>query len=215
MFIEHKMYEPAFYATVIQDWGSSLMAAQALGPKAFCLVDLGHHAPNVNIEMIVARLVHAQRLGGFHFNDSRYGDDDLDAGSIEPFRLFLVFNELVEAELAKAPNFRPAHMLDQSHNVTDPIESLMTSAIELQRAYAQALIVERARLHEYRMANDVLMAAQTLKRGFTTDVSPILAQARVSKGGAIDPVAAYRDSGYRERCAQLRPGKQNLGGGIV
>ncbi len=119
------------------------MAAQTLGPKAFCLVDLGHHAPNVNIEMIVARLVHAQRLGGFHFNDSKYGDDDLDAGSIEPFRLFLVFNELVEAELAKAPNFHPAHMLDQSHNVTDPIESLMTSAIELQRAYAQALIVDR------------------------------------------------------------------------
>ena len=101
------MYEPAFYATVIQDWGSSFMAAQALGPKAFCLVDLGHHAPNVNIEMIVARLVHAQRLGGFHFNDSKYGDDDLDAGSIEPFRLFLIFNELVDAELAKAPNFRP------------------------------------------------------------------------------------------------------------
>ena len=215
MFIEHKMYEPAFYATVIQDWGSSLMAAQALGPKAFCLVDLGHHAPNVNIEMIVARLVHAQRLGGFHFNDSKYGDDDLDAGSIEPFRLFLVFNELVEAELANAANFSPAHMLDQSHNVTDPIESLMTSAIELQRAYAQALIVERAKLHEYRMGNDVLMAAQTLKRGFTTDVAPILAQARVSKGGAIDPVGAYRDSAYRQRCAQARPGKQSLGGGIV
>jgi len=215
MFIEHKMYEPAFYATVIQDWGSSLMAAQTLGPKAFCLVDLGHHAPNVNIEMIVARLVHAQRLGGFHFNDSKYGDDDLDAGSIEPFRLFLVFNELVEAELAKAPNFSPAHMLDQSHNVTDPIESLMTSAIELQRAYAQALIVERTRLHEYRIGNDVLMAAQTLKRGFTTDVAPILAQARVSRGGAIDPVAAYRDSAYRQRCAQARPGKQSLGGGIV
>jgi L-rhamnose isomerase/sugar isomerase len=215
MFIEHKMYEPAFYATVIQDWGSSLMAAQTLGPRAFCLVDLGHHAPNVNIEMIVARLVHAQRLGGFHFNDSKYGDDDLDAGSIDPFRLFLVFNELVEAELAKAPNFRPAHMLDQSHNVTDPVESLMTSAIELQRAYAQALIVERVRLHEYRIVNDVLMAAQTLKRGFTTDVSAILAQARVQKGAAIDPVAAYRASGYRAKCAQNRPGKQNLGGGIV
>jgi len=215
MFIEHKMYEPAFYATVIQDWGSSLMAAQALGPKAFCLVDLGHHAPNVNIEMIVARLVHARRLGGFHFNDSKYGDDDLDVGSIEPFRLFLVFNELVEAELAKAGDFRPAHMLDQSHNVTDPVESLMTSAIELQRAYAQALIVERTRLQEYRVANDVLMAAQTLKRGFTTDVAPILAQARASKGGAIDPVAAFRDSGYRARCAQARPGKQNLGGGII
>jgi L-rhamnose isomerase/sugar isomerase len=215
MFIEHKMYEPAFYATVIQDWGSSLMAAQALGPKAFCLVDLGHHAPNVNIEMIVARLVHAQRLGGFHFNDSKYGDDDLDAGSIEPFRLFLVFNELIEAELARAANFNPAHMLDQSHNVTDPLESLMTSAIELQRAYAQALLVDRKALHEYRMGNDVLMAAQTLKRGFTTDVAPILAQARASRGGAIDPVAAYRASGYRARCAQTRPGKQSLGGGIV
>jgi len=215
LFLEHKMYEPAFYATVIQDWGSSLMAAQALGPKAFCLVDLGHHAPNVNIEMIVARLIHAQRLGGFHFNDSKYGDDDLDAGSIEPFRLFLVFNELVEAELAKAPGFNPAHMLDQSHNVTDPIESLMTSAIELQRAYAQALIVERAKLAGFRAANDVLMSAQTLKRGFTTDVAPILAQARASKGGAIDPIAAYRDSGYRLRCGQTRPGKQSLGGGIV
>ena len=215
MFIEHKMYEPAFYATVIQDWGSSLMAAQALGPKAFCLVDLGHHAPNVNIEMIVARLVHARRLGGFHFNDSKYGDDDLDAGSIEPFRLFLVFNELVEAELAKAPDFSPAHMLDQSHNVTDPIESLMTSAIELQRAYAQALIVEREKLHDFRAGNDVLMAAQTLKRGFATDVGPILAQARVSCGAAIDPVATYRASGYRAECGRNRPGRQNLGGGIV
>src|SRR4051812_33565692 len=215
VFIEHKMYEPAFYATVIQDWGSSLMAAQTLGPRAFCLVDLGHHAPNVNIEMIVARLIHAQRLGGFHFNDSKYGDDDLDAGSIEPFRLFLVFNELVEAELAKAPNYRPAHMLDQSHNVTDPIESLMTSAIELQRAYAQALIVDRKALHEYRMGNDALMAAQTLKRGFTTDVSAILAQARLAKGAAIDPIGAYRNSGYRAKCGEMRPGKQSLGGGIV
>jgi L-rhamnose isomerase/sugar isomerase len=215
VFIEHKMYEPAFYATVIQDWGSSLLAAQTLGPKAFCLVDLGHHAPNVNIEMIVARLVHAQRLGGFHFNDSKYGDDDLDAGSIEPFRLFLVFNELVEAELARAPGFNPAHMLDQSHNVTDPIESLMLSAIELQRAYAQALIVERAALHAHQAGNDVVMAQQTLKRAYTTDVAPILAQARSGKGAAIDPIAAYRASGYRAHCAQARPGKQNLAGGIV
>src|SRR5688572_18277303 len=162
MFIEHKMYEPAFYATVIQDWGSSLMAAQTLGPKAFCLVDLGHHAPNVNIEMIVARLVHAQRLGGFHFNDSKYGDDDLDAGSIDPFRLFLIFNELVDAEWRKVPDFDPAHMLDQSHNVTDPIESLMSSAIELQRAYAQALLVERDVLAQHQDNNDVMLAMQTL-----------------------------------------------------
>ncbi|MFL6549159.1 MAG: L-rhamnose catabolism isomerase, partial [Povalibacter sp.] len=164
MFIEHKMYEPAFYATVIQDWGTSLMAAQTLGPKAFCLVDLGHHAPNVNIEMIVARLIHAGRLGGFHFNDSKYGDDDLDAGSIDPYRLFLIFNELVDATWRKTPNLSLAHMLDQSHNVTDPIESLMTSAIELQRAYAQALLVDRLALENYQEQNDVLMAAQTLKR---------------------------------------------------
>ncbi len=176
------------------------MAAQSLGPKAFCLVDLGHHAPNVNIEMIVSRLVHAQRLGGFHFNDSKYGDDDLDAGSIEPFRLFLIFNELVEAEIAKAPNFNPAHMLDQSHNVTDPIESLMSSAIELQRAYAQALIVERGNLTESRSTNDVLMAAQTLKRGFTTTCRPSSPR-RGAQGQRHRSVSAYRDSGYRARCA--------------
>ncbi|HEU4602675.1 MAG TPA: L-rhamnose catabolism isomerase [Steroidobacteraceae bacterium] len=215
LLIEHKMYEPAFYATVIQDWGSSLLAAQTLGPKAFCLVDLGHHAPNVNIEMIVARLIHAQRLGGFHFNDSKYGDDDLDAGSIDPFRLFLIFNELVDAELRNVANFHPAHMLDQSHNVTDPIESLMTSAIELQRALAQASLVDRTALHEFQEQNDALMANQTLKRAFTIDVSPILAQARLRKGAAIDPVAAYRKSGYRLQCAERRPAQKHFGGGIV
>ncbi len=209
------MYEPAFYATVIQDWGTSLMAAQTLGPKAFCLVDLGHHAPHVNIEMIVARLVHAQRLGGFHFNDSKYGDDDLDAGSIDPFRLFLIFNELVDAQARKAPNFAPAHMLDQSHNVTDPLESLMVSAIELQRAYAQALLVDREALARYQRDNDALMAAQTLKRAFTTDVHPILARARLLKGAAIDPVAAYRASGYRAACAAKRPAQRTSGSGIV
>ena len=214
LLIEHKMYEPAFYATVIQDWGSSLMAAQTLGPKAFCLVDLGHHAPNVNIEMIVARLIHAKRLGGFHFNDSKYGDDDLDAGSIEPFRLFLVFNELVDADWRKVP-LAPAHMLDQSHNVTDPIESLITSAIELQRAYAQALLVDRQALAQYQQDNDVLMAKQTLKRAFTTDVEPILVKARLQNGAAIDPIAAYRRSGYRSACAERRPAQRNFGGGIV
>ena len=215
LLIEHKMYEPAFYATVIQDWGSSLLAAQTLGPKAFCLVDLGHHAPNVNIEMIVARLVQAQRLGGFHFNDSKYGDDDLDTGSIDPFRLFLIFNELVDAAQRKVSNFHPAHMLDQSHNVTDPIESLMTSAIELQRAYAQALIVDREGLAGYQNDNDALMAAQTLKRAFTTDVQPILAQARLQEQAAIDPIGAYRKSGYRAACAARRQAQESFGGGIV
>jgi len=215
LLIEHKMYEPAFYATVIQDWGTSLMAAQTLGPKAFCLVDLGHHAPNVNIEMIVSRLVHARRLGGFHFNDSKYGDDDLDSGSIDPYRLFLIFNELVDAKWRRTPDLALAHMLDQSHNVTDPIESLMTSAIELQRAYAQALLVDRRSLDEYQQNNDALMASQTLKRAFTTDVQPILAMARLRRGAAVDPVAAYRASGYRSACATRRPANRNLGGGIV
>jgi L-rhamnose isomerase/sugar isomerase len=215
LLIEHKMYEPAFYATVIQDWGSSLMAAQMLGPQARCLVDLGHHAPNVNIEMIVSRLVQARRLGGFHFNDSKYGDDDLDAGSIDPFRLFLVFNELVDAVWRKVPEFSPAHMLDQSHNVTDPIESLITSAIELTRAYAQALLVDRDALSEYQDQNDALMAAQTLKRAFTTDVSPILSYVRLTKGAAIDPISAYRASAYRAACATARPATARSGGGIV
>ena len=215
LFIEHKMYEPAFYATVIQDWGSSLLAAQTLGPKAFCLVDLGHHAPNVNIEMIVARLIHAGRLGGFHFNDSKYGDDDLDSGSIDPFRLFLIFNELVDAETRGFNNLKLAHMLDQSHNVTDPIESLMTSAIELTRAYAQALLVDRKALAGYQETNDALMAAQTLKRAFTTDVHPILARARERKGAAIDPVGAYRRSGYRTECERRRPTTGSARSGIV
>ena len=214
LLLEHKMYEPAFYATVIQDWGSSLMAAQALGPKAFCLVDLGHHAPNVNIEMIVARLIHAGRLGGFHFNDSKYGDDDLDAGSIDPYRLFLIFNELVDAAHRLVP-LALAHMLDQSHNVTDPIESLMASAIELQRAYAQALLVDREELAGLQEKNDALGAAQALKRAFTTDVAPILAMARQSRGAAIDPISAYRRSGYRQAMAEQRPAVGGPRSGIV
>jgi len=214
LFSEHKMYEPAFYSTVVQDWGTNYMIAKELGEKAFCLVDLGHHAPNVNIEMIVSRLAQFGKLGGFHFNDSKYGDDDLDAGSIDPYRLFLVFNELVDAE-NKLKNFHPAHMLDQSHNVTDPIESLMLSAIEVQRAYAQALLVDRKALLHFQESNDALMATQCLKAAFRTDVEPILAMARLNQGGAIDTVAAYRASGYRAKVAKERPASAAGGGGIV
>ena len=213
LLTEHKMYEPAFYSTVVQDWGTNLLIAQQMGDKAKCLVDLGHHAPNVNIEMIVARLTQFGKLGGFHFNDSKYGDDDLDTGSIDPYRLFLVFNELVEAEAN--PDFNPMHMLDQSHNVTDPIESLMVSATEVQRAYAQALLVDRAALVGFQEANDALMATTTLKHGFRTDVESILAMARYENGGAIDPVAAYRLSGYRASVADVRPATSGAGGGIV
>ena len=215
VFLEHKLFEPAFYSTVISDWGSSFVAAQELGPKAKCLVDLGHHAPNVNIEQIVARLIRFKKLAGFHFNDSKYGDDDLDAGSVEPFRLFLVFNELVDASLRGAVGFAPAYMIDQSHNVTDPVESLMQSAIELQRAYAQALLVDRQALAAAQEANDALGAHLELKRAFTCDVAPVLAMARQRAGGAIDPVGCYRASGYRSHKANERPATGTASAGIV
>ena len=215
VFLEHKLNEPAFYSTVISDWGTSLMAAQALGPKAHCLVDLGHHAPNVNIEQIVSRLIRAERLAGFHFNDSKYGDDDLDTGSIDPFRLFRVFNELVDAGARGAAGFDPAYMLDQSHNVTDPIESLMVSAMEALRAYAQALIVDREALAGAQDANDVMLAHRILKAGFVTDVSPILAEARLRNGGAIDPIRVYRASNYRKVKTKERPAVAGSSSGIV
>jgi L-rhamnose isomerase/sugar isomerase len=214
MLLEHKLYEPAFYSTVISDWGSSILAAQELGPKAKCLVDLGHHAPNVNIEQIVARLHRFGKLGGFHFNDSKYGDDDLDSGSINPHQLYLVFNELVEAELNPRDGFDPAYMIDQSHNVTDPIESMLSSAEAIASAYAKALLVDREALHAAQDANDVMMAFQALRRAYNIDVGPILAQVRADAGGAIDVLAAYRDCGWRERKAQERR-PVGLGAGIV
>ena len=215
LFLEHKLYEPAFYSTVINDWGTSYYAATEIGPQARCLVDLGHHAPSVNIEMIVARLIQAGRLGGFHFNDSMYGDDDLDAGAVKPFQLFLVFHELVDAELDRVPGFDPAYMLDQSHNVTDPLESIMTSAVEVTRAYVQALLVDRAALAEAQDRSDAIAALAILKQAFTTDVSPLLATARARSGGAIDPVAAYRASGYRRHKSTERPASTGVAAGIV
>jgi L-rhamnose isomerase / sugar isomerase len=216
MFIEHKLYEPAFYSTVLNDWGTSYYCSRELGERAFSLVDLGHHAPNVNIEMIVSRLIQFGKLGGFHFNDSKYGDDDLDSGSIKPFELFLIFNELVDAETSGVAGFDPAYMLDQSHNVTDPAESLMASAVELTRGYVQAHLVDRQELTQHQEGNDPLMALMELKRAFTTDVSPILAMARYRDGGAIDPLATFRASGYRRQKAQERPAEaRSATAGIV
>jgi L-rhamnose isomerase / sugar isomerase len=215
LFIEHKFFEPAFYSSVINDWGTNYYCARELGDKAACLVDLGHHAPNVNIEQIVSRLIQFRKLGGFHFNDSKYGDDDLDAGSVKPFQLFLIFNELVDAELSGMPGFDPCHMIDQSHNVTDPIESLMVSAVEISRAYVQAHLIDRERLAEAQASNDAIAALTTLKEAFTTDVSPILAAARERQGGAIDPISVYRASGYRKQKAIERPAKVGVSAGIV
>ncbi|MCW1403450.1 L-rhamnose catabolism isomerase [Novosphingobium sp. MW5] len=214
MLLEHKMFEPAFYSTVISDWGSSILAAQELGPKAKCLVDLGHHAPNVNIEQIVARLHRFGKLGGFHFNDSKYGDDDLDSGSINPHQLFLVFNELIEAELNPREGFNPSYMIDQSHNVTDPIESMLSSAEAITQCYAKAVLVDREALHAAQESNDTMMAFQALRRAYNVDVAPILAKARVEAGGAIDVLAVYRESKWRERKAQERKAV-GLGAGIV
>ena len=214
MLLEHKCFEPAFYSTVISDWGSSILAAQQLGPQAQCLVDLGHHAPNVNIEQIVARLHRFGKLGGFHFNDSKYGDDDLDSGAINPHQLFLVFNELVEAELAPRAGFNPAYMIDQSHNVTDPIESLLSSAEAIAASFAKALIVDRAALHAAHEANDTMMGFQALRQAYRTDVTPLLAMARVEAGGAADVLAAYRASGYRAAKAAERRAT-GAGTGIV
>lgn len=215
LFIEHKFYEPAFYSSVINDWGTSYICAKELGEKASCLVDLGHHAPNVNIEQIVSRLIQFQKLGGFHFNDSKYGDDDLDAGSVKPFQLFLIFNELVDAELNGLPGFDPSYMLDQSHNVTDPIESLTASAIEITRAYVQAHLVDREKLEVAQRNGDPIIALGVLKEAFTTDVSPILATARERDGGAIDPIGVYRASGYRNHKAKERPAQLGISAGIV
>lgn len=203
MLIEHKLYEPAFYSTVISDWGTSMLVAQKLGDKAKCLVDLGHHAPNVNIEQIVARLSQFGKLGGFHFNDSKYGDDDLDSGSINPHQLFLIFNELAEAE-ANDSSFAPAYMIDQSHNITDPIESMLCSAEAIAGAYARAQIIDRKALAAYQRDNDVIQAFRSVRKAYETDVAPILAMARVEAGGAADPITMYRKSGWRNAKAQQR-----------
>jgi len=194
-----------------QDLGRSL---DRYLEKCKCLVDLGHHAPNANIEQIVARLHRFGKLGGFHFNDSKYGDDDLDSGSIDPHQLFLVFNELVEAELSPRDGFNPAYMIDQSHNVTDPIESMMSSADAILTAYTKAILVDRNVLRETQEANDTMMAFQALRSAYKADVSPILAKVRAEKGGAIDPISVYRASRYRTAKAQART-PVGLGSGIV
>lgn len=193
MFIEYKPYEPNFYSMVIPDWGTSLMLAEGCGEKAFTLVDLGHHLPNTNIEQIVAILLMKGRLGGFHFNDSKYGDDDLTCGSIKPYQLFLIFNELVFGiENNTSGNPPPAWMIDASHNVKDPLEDLMQSLEAIKLAYAQALLVDRKALEAAQLANDVTACQEILQAAYRTDVRPILAESRLRSGAAIRPIDLYR-----------------------
>ncbi|QBI20200.1 sugar isomerase [Egibacter rhizosphaerae] len=195
LYTEHKPFEPAFYATVNADWGSSLLLAQGLGPQAKCLVDLGHHLPNANIEQIVARLAMVDRLGGFHFNDSKYGDDDLTVGSIDPYQLFLIVRELVAYGGGRMPEL--AYMIDQSCNVKDPLEDIAQSTVALQHAVGQALLVDGTALAVAQDEGDAAMGEAILQRAFRFDVGPLAAEARRRNGAAIDPVGALRGVGYR------------------
>jgi L-rhamnose isomerase / sugar isomerase len=195
LFTEHKPYEPAFYSTVVADWGSSLLLAQAAGPNARCLVDLGHHLPSTNIEQVVSRLAITGRLGGFHFNDSKYADDDLTVGSVRPFELFLVILELLDHGGGAMPPL--AYMIDQSNNLKDPIEDLAQATDGVQHSLALALCVDRESLVAAQEADDPALAAELLHRAYRADVRPLVAEARRRNGAALDPVTAYRRSGYR------------------
>ncbi len=206
MFIEYKAYEPNFYSTTVGDWGQSLLYASKLGPKAFTLVDLGHHLPNANIEQIVSLLLMEGKLGGFHFNDSKYGDDDLTAGSIKPYQLFLIFNELIEGMDDRKMNHATdlGWMIDASHNVKDPLEDLLQSVEAIMIAYTQALIVDRVALKEAQLKNDVAKAQEILQDSFRTDVRPLVAEARLRAGGALDPIGLFRKLDVRQELIKER-----------
>jgi len=199
MLVEYKLFEPAFYATDLADWGSALLACQRLGDRAKVLVDLGHHAHGVNIEQIVALLDDDGRLGGFHFNNRKYADDDLIVGSVNPFELFLIFSEL-----AASPNGLPRLTIDQAHNVEAKVEAMVLSVVNLQEAYAKALLVDRAALAEAQDRGDVLGAHEALLDAYRTDVRPLCAKARADLGASPDPIADLRASGYAERVAAER-----------
>ncbi|WP_299665929.1 sugar isomerase [uncultured Polaribacter sp.] len=213
LLIEYKPYEPNFYATVIQDWGTSFMLANECGEKAFSLVDLGHHLPNSNIEQIVSMLMLKGKLGGFHFNDSKYGDDDLTVGSIKPYALFLIFNELVYGMENNPQNPDLAWMIDASHNVKDPLEDLIQSLEAIQEAYAKALLVDQNALRRAQLENDVVACQEILQGAYRTDVRPLLAAARLKTGGAIHPIQSYRNLKVRDGLIKER-GKNTIATGL-
>jgi len=209
IFVEYKAYEPNFYSTTVGDWGQSLLYTSKLGPQAYTLVDLGHHLANANIEQIVALLLMEGKLAGFHFNDSKYGDDDLTVGSIKPYQLFLIFNELVEGMDARNMNHANdlAWMIDASHNVKDPLEDLLQSVEAIMIAYAQSLILDRKKLVEAQNNNDVVNAQEILQKAFRTDVRAIVAEARLRAGGALNPLSVFRNEKVRENLIKERGSK--------
>lgn len=206
MFVEYKSNEPNFYSTTVADWGQSLLYATKLGPKAFTLVDLGHHLPNANIEQIVSILLMEGKLGGFHFNDSKYGDDDLTTGAIKPYQLFLIFNELVEGMDSNNMNHATdlGWMIDASHNIKDPLEDLLQSVEAIMMAYAQALMVDRGALKAAQKINDVSLCQEIIQQAYRTDVRPLVAEARLRAGGALDPISLFRSVKVRENLIKER-----------
>ena len=206
LFLEYKCAEPNFYSTTVADWGQSYSYVKKLGDKAKTLVDLGHHLPNANIEQIVSLLLMEDKLGGFHFNDSKYGDDDLTAGALKPYQLFLIFNELVEGMDARGMNHAKdlGWMIDASHNVKDPMEDLLQSVEAIMVAYAQALSVDRKALEIAQEENDVVKAQEILQNAFRTDVRALVAEARLRSGAALNPVGLYRDLAVRSNLVAER-----------
>ncbi len=200
LFLEYKCAEPNFYSTTVADWGQSYSYVKKLGDKALTLVDLGHHLPNANIEQIVSLLLMDEKLGGFHFNDSKYGDDDLTAGALKPYQLFLIFNELVEGMDARGMNHAKdlGWMIDASHNVKDPMEDLLQSVEAIMVAYAQALSVDRKALEIAQNENDVVTGQEILQNAFRTDVRALVAEARLRSGAALNPIGLYRDFAVRK-----------------
>ena len=213
LLIEYKFFEPAFYLTDLGDWGMSLLLAQKLGDRAQVLVDLGHHPLGTNIEQIVAILIDEGRLGGFHFNSKKFADDDLTVGSINPYELFLIYNELIDGELDPEVEMDVAYMLDQSHNIKPKIEAMIQSVCYVQETYAKALLIDRAKLAEAQQAGDVVLAEETLLAAYRTDVRPLLAQVREEMGLDPNPLMAYRASGYYERACAERGVAGSAGGG--
>jgi L-rhamnose isomerase / sugar isomerase len=213
MFVEYKAFEPNFYSMTVGDWGMSMSYCNDLGTKAQTLVDLGHHLPNANIEQIVALLLMKGKLGGFHFNDSKYGDDDLTAGAIKPYQLFLIFNELVDGMDTYGLNHAKdlGWMIDASHNVKDPLEDLLQSVEAITLAYAQALTVDKQALAEAQATHDVVKAQEILQNAFRTDLRPLIAEARLQSGAALDPLGLYRKLEVRKNLISQRGNTQATG----
>ncbi len=213
LLIEYKPYEPNFYSTVIHDWGTSLMLANGCGERAYTLVDLGHHLPNSNIEQVVSTLMLKGKLGGFHFNDSKYGDDDITVGSIKPYALFLIFKELVYGMENNTNNPNLSWMIDASHNIKDPLEDLIQSLEAIQEAFAKALLVDQKALEKAQKEHDVVKCQEMLQDAYRTDVRPLIREARFKRGGALNPIETYRVLSVRENLIKAR-GRDTVATGL-